>query len=291
MVSDKWQIFRGIISAVVTPMHADESVNYAALDALARAQLARGVEGFYCCGSSGEGPLLRFDERRQVLATLVQSAGGRVPVIAHVGTPRTRDAVELAKHAEQDGASAVSLVPPYYRRVLDAISIPVILYNIPQFTGVELDAQSADALLGDEQVLGVKHTSHNLYSLERMIARYPEKVFFNGFDEIFLSSLAAGATATVGTTVNLQPELFLALRSAFQQGDIARAQRLQQQINEVVEQLVARGVFQSAKYLAAKETVETGPTREPFVVLTAAQKGELDDLYLRLRRYIADAGQ
>ena len=280
MVSDKWQIFRGIISAVVTPMHADESVNYAALDALARAQLAR-----------GEGPLLRFDERRQVLATLVQSAGGRVPVIAHVGTPRTRDAVELAKHAEQDGASAVSLVPPYYRRVLDAISIPVILYNIPQFTGVELDAQSADALLGDEQVLGVKHTSHNLYSLERMIARYPEKVFFNGFDEIFLSSLAAGATATVGTTVNLQPELFLALRSAFQQGDIARAQRLQQQINEVVEQLVARGVFQSAKYLAAKETVETGPTREPFVALTAAQKGELDDLYLRLRRYIADAGQ
>ncbi len=198
MVSDKWQRFRGIISAVVTPMHADESVNYAALDALARAQLARGVEGFYCCGSSGEGPLLRFDERRQVLATLVQSAGGQVPVIAHVGTPRTRDAVELAKHAEQDGASAVSLVPPYYykysreeiiayyRRVLDAISIPVILYNIPQFTGVELDAQSADALLGEEQVLGVKHTSHNLYSLERMIARYPEKVFFNGFDEIFL---------------------------------------------------------------------------------------------------------
>lgn len=137
----------------------------------------------------------------------------------------------------------------------------------------------------------MKHTSHNLYSLERMIARYPEKVFFNGFDEIFLSSLAAGATATVGTTVNLQPELFLALRSAFQQGDIARAQRLQQQINEVVEQLVARGVFQSAKYLAAKETVDTGPTREPFVALTTAQKGELDDLYLRLRGYIADAGQ
>lgn len=157
--------FRGIISAVVTPMHADESVNYAALDALARAQLARGVEGFTAAAPPG-GPLLRFDERRQVLATLVQSAGGRVPVIAHVGTPRTRDAVELAKHAEQDGASAVSLVPPYYykysreeiiayyRRVLDAISIPVILYNIPQFTGVELDAQSADALLGDEQVLG-----------------------------------------------------------------------------------------------------------------------------------------
>ncbi|WP_312774100.1 dihydrodipicolinate synthase family protein [Atlantibacter hermannii] len=300
MVSDNWQAFRGIISAVVTPMHADESVNYAALETLAHAQLARGVEGFYCCGSSGEGPLLRFDERKQVLATLVNAAQGKVPVIAHVGTPRTQDAVELAKSAEQDGASAVSLVPPYYykysreeiiayyRRVLNAISIPVILYNIPQFTGVELDSLTAEALLGDEQVLGVKHTSHNLYSLERMIARYPDKVFFNGFDEIFLSSLAAGATATVGTTVNLQPELFLALRTAFRQGDIPKAQRLQQQINEVVENLVARGVFQSAKYLAGKGVVDTGPTREPFVALTATQREELDALHQRLQGYIAD---
>lgn len=303
MVNDKWQAFRGIISAVVTPMHTDESVNYSALEKLAEAQLARGVEGFYCCGSSGEGPLLRFDERREVLATLVKAAKGKVPVISHVGTPRTQDAVALAKSAEQDGASAVSLVPPYYykygrdeiiayyRRVLDAVSIPVILYNIPQFTGVELDAQTAEALLGDEQVLGVKHTSHNLYSLERMIARYPDKVFFNGFDEIFLSSLAAGATATVGTTVNLQPELFLALRHAFKQGDIPRAQRLQQQINEVVEALVARGVFQSAKYLAGKGVVDTGPTREPFVALTATQRAELDALHQRLQGYIADAGQ
>jgi len=300
MVSEKWQAFRGIISALVTPMRADESVNYAALETLAHAQLARGVEGFYCCGSSGEGPLLRFDERKQVLATLVNAAQGKVPVIAHVGTPRTQDAVELAKSAEQDGASAVSLVPPYYykysreeiiayyRRVLDAISIPVILYNIPQFTGVELDSLTAEALLGDEQVLGVKHTSHNLYSLERMIARYPDKVFFNGFDEIFLSSLAAGATATVGTTVNLQPELFLALRTAFRQGDIPKAQRLQQQINEVVENLVARGVFQSAKYLAGKGVVDTGPTREPFVALTATQREELDALHQRLQGYIAD---
>lgn len=303
MVNDKWQAFRGIISAVVTPMHADESVNYSALEKLAEAQLTRGVEGFYCCGSSGEGPLLRFDERREVLATLVKAAKGSVPVISHVGTPRTQDAVALAKSAEQDGASAVSLVPPYYykygrdeiiayyRRVLDAVSIPVILYNIPQFTGVELDAQTAEALLGDEQVLGVKHTSHNLYSLERMIARYPDKVFFNGFDEIFLSSLAAGATATVGTTVNLQPELFLALRHAFEQGDIPRAQQLQQQINEVVEALVARGVFQSAKYLAGKGVVDTGPTREPFIALTATQRAELDTLHQRLQGYIADAGQ
>lgn len=301
MVTDRWQQFRGIISAIITPMHADESVNVAALDRLVSSQLARGVEGFYCCGSSGEGPLLRLEERKQVLATIVKAAGGKVPVISHVGTPRTLDAVELAKSAERDGASAVSLVPPYYyrysrqeiiqyyRRVLDAVSLPVILYNIPQFTGVELDTETADALLKDEQVLGVKHTSHNLYSLERMVARYPDKVFFNGFDEIFLSSLAAGATATVGTTVNLQPELFLALRQRFQRGEMAQAQRLQQQINDVVENLVARGVFQAAKYLAGRDLVDTGPVREPFVALTEQQKEELNGVHQRLKGYITAA--
>ncbi len=91
----------------------------------------------------------------------------------------------------------------YYRKVLSAISIPVIIYNIPQFTAVELDADIAGALLTDEQVLGVKHTSYNLYSLERMVAKYPEKVFFNGFNKIYLSALSADATATIGTTVNL----------------------------------------------------------------------------------------
>ena len=302
MVSDPRAAFRGIISAVITPMAADESLDEALVGPLVDAQIARGVEGFYCCGSSGEGPLMRLDERRRLVASFVAAARGRVPVIAHVGTPCTRDAVELARAAEADGAAAVSLVPPYYykfsraeiiayyRRILGAVSLPVILYNIPQFTGVELDSEMASALLSDEQVLGVKHTSHNLYSLERMVDAYPDKVFFNGFDEIFLSALAAGATATVGTTVNLQPELFLAVRRAFQRGDMENARRIQHRINRVVEQMVARGVFQSAKYLAGLGIADMGATREPFMPLTDTQKRELDALAGEIREYVADAG-
>ncbi|PWC19041.1 dihydrodipicolinate synthase family protein [Brenneria corticis] len=301
MVVDRWQSFRGIISAIVTPMHADESVNEEALALLVEKQLSRGIEGFYCCGSSGEGPLLNLDERKRILATIVGRVRGKVPVIAHVGTIRTADAVELAKNAEQDGANAVSLVPPYYykfskqeiiayyRRVMSAISIPIIIYNIPQFTGVELDPEMAQALLSEEQVLGVKHTSHNLYSLERMTDKYPDKVFFNGFDEIFLSSLVAGATATVGTTVNIQPELFIALRRYYHQGDMEKARQLQQQINRIIEQMIARGVFQSAKYMAGIGLTDLGPIREPFAVLSAIQKQELDVLYRTVQEYIAHA--
>lgn len=301
MVTDTKSEFRGIVSALVTPMHDDESFNKNMLDRLVESQIARGVEGFYACGSSGEGPLLRLDERRRIVAALVEAVAGRVPVIAHVGTPRTLDAVELARAAEADGVRAVSLVPPYYykfnraeivayyRRVMDAINIPVIIYNIPQFTGVDLDGEMADALLSDSRVLGVKHTSHNLYALERMASKYPDKVYFNGFDEIFLSALAAGATATVGTTVNVQPELFLALRRCFQRGDLLKARTLQKQINEVVEYMVARGIFQSAKYMAGLGLGDAGPTREPFTQLTDGQKRELDALAVRIKGFIADA--
>lgn len=280
-------------------MHDDESINKDALASVVAHQLKRGVEGFYCCGSSGEGPLLSLEERQRVLRTLVGQVNGKVPVISHVGAVRTADAVYLAQHAELDGADAVSLVPPYYykfskseiiayyRKVLSAISIPVIIYNIPQFTTVELDAEMAEALLSDEQVLGVKHTSHNLYSLERMVATYPGKVFFNGFDEIYLSALAAGATATIGTTVNVQPELFMAVREAFRLGKMPQAQALQQKINNVVAFMVERGIFQAAKYLAGRNLTDLGPVREPFTPLTATQKKELDGLYQRIQETIA----
>lgn len=220
-------------------------------------------------------------------------------MISHVGAVRTADAVYLAQHAELDGADAVSLVPPYYykfskaeiiayyRKVLSAISIPIIIYNIPQFTAVELDADIAGALLTDEQVLGVKHTSHNLYSLERMVAKYPEKVFFNGFDEIYLSALSAGATTTIGTTVNLQPERFIAVCDAFRRGNFALARALQQKINDMVAFMVECGIFQSAKYLAGRHLTDLGPVRAPFTPLTPAQKKALDALDDTIRENIA----
>jgi len=115
-----------------------------------------------------------------------------------------------------------------------------------------------------------------------MTSAYPDKIFFNGFDEIYLSALAAGATATVGTTVNLQVELFIRVRDAFARGDMAEARRVQSQINDVVETLVAHGVFQSAKYLSGYDGVPTGPCRAPFRPLSAEDMAALDALRERL---------
>lgn len=298
MVSNVDQ-FGKMFSALITPMNDDESVNYDALTELVGMQVERGVEGFYCCGSSGEGLLLDLEERKAIVETVVTAASGRVPVIAHVGTIRTADAVELARAAEHSGADAVSLIPPYYYRftaeevlgyyneIITRTGLPVVIYNIPQFTQVQFDKVLAGPLLDQDQVLGVKHTAHDLYSLERMCAAYPEKVFFNGFDEIYLSSLSAGARATIGTTVNLQPELFLEVRRLFEAGDMATARAVQEQINDTVEALVAQGVFQSAKYLAGGGLVDCGDLRAPFRSLDARQRVELDSLLARVQSNIA----
>ena len=150
------QALAGIYSALITPMHADESVNYDMLAQLVQYELAQGVEGFYCCGSSGEALLLSLEERMRILDVVLRAVDGRVPVISHVGTIRTADVIQLAAHAAAAGASAVSMIPPYYYHytteellgyyedVIRAVpGIGVIIYNIPQFTGVSFTKENA----------------------------------------------------------------------------------------------------------------------------------------------------
>lgn len=274
-----------IYSALVLPANPDESVNYDALRRLVELQLSDGIEGFYCCGSSGEGLLLTLEERQKIVETVVDEVQGRVPVIAHIGTVRTADVITLAKHAEACGCAAISMIPPYYYKftmdeicgyyedVIAAVpDMPVILYNIPQFTGVEFSKQNAARLLDNPNIVGIKHTSNNLYSLERMATAYPEKLIINGFDEQFLAALSVGATATISTTANLFAPLFVALRRAYREQRMDDARALQRQLNDRVEALLAASIFPATKYGCTLRGVDCGPCRRPFAPLSARGK-------------------
>ena len=169
-----------IMAAIVTPTNPDETVNHERFASLVEHIIGRGVEGIYCNGSTGEGLLLSVEERIAVTRTAIEASANRVPVIAHVGALRTQDSITLAAAAQADGAIAVSMIPPtyyshspevieqHYRSVMDAVDLPMIVYNIPQFTGVEFTVASAGGLLSDPRVVGVKQTAHNMYSVERM---------------------------------------------------------------------------------------------------------------------------
>lgn len=291
MVSFCVSDFSRIFSALILPCNPDESVNYSALRQLVDRQIADGVEGFYCCGSSGEGLLLSVEERKQIVETVVDQAAGRVPVIAHIGTIRTADVIELARHAKAVGCVAVSMIPPYYYKfsqaeiagyyedVIAAVpDIPVILYNIPQFTGIEFSKANASRLLGNENIIGIKHTSNNLYSMERMASAYPEKLLINGFDEQYLGALSMGARATVSTTANLFAPLFAAIRRAYQAGDMKNALRYQQALNLRVETLCSVGIFAGTKYACTLRGIDCGACRRPFDSLTETQKATVRQL-------------
>ena len=281
---------RGLFAAIITPMDNNEEINLKSLNALVEYELSQGVEGFYVNGSSGEGLLLSLKERMAVAETVLKAVKGQKTVIIHTGTIRTADVITMAQHAKENGASAVSMIPPYYYSfspeevtdyyldVIKQVEIPVILYNIPAFTGVVFNKQNSKKLLSNSQIIGIKHTSHNLYDMERFRDAYPEKIIFNGYDEIFLSGLAAGADAAIGTTINLFAKKFIAIRENFLAGNMLEAMRLQNIINSCVEGFVDVGIFNAVKYALSTLGIESGSCRKPFKTLTEEQKENVKKL-------------
>ncbi|WP_319755489.1 dihydrodipicolinate synthase family protein [uncultured Sphaerochaeta sp.] len=285
-----------VISALITPMDEGREVDVHALEKLVEYEIGHGADGFYCCGSSGEGLLLSPDERKLVVDTVASVTEGKVPFYAHTGSLGTREAIDLSVHAQKRGAQAVSLIPPiyynysqaeveqYYADVADSVDIGVIVYNIPQFTGISFSKDSA--IMSNENIVGIKHTSMNLYDLERLGQAFPDKTLFNGFDEIYLYSLTAGAQSTIGTTVNVCPKLFKAIRDDFIQGDIEKAQEKQHLLNTFVESLVQEGIFPAVKYAMTYLGASSGPCRKPFKPLEEEGKRRVELAVKKLERYL-----
>lgn len=295
-----------LMAAIATPYNSEGEVDTTVLAQLVTDYVGRGVEGIYCCGSSGEGLLLSPEERTAVVEAVAGAAAGAVPVVAHVGALSTREAIQLARRAEAAGASALSMIPPiyysygaqaiidHYRAVIDAVDLPMIVYNIPQFTGTEFDVDSAGVLFDDPRVVGIKHTAHNMYALERMKVAYPDKAFINGFDETFVSAMAAGSRGAIGTTIGLQFELFARARALFDTGDIAGSQQIQHVINDVIAELVAVDVFPAAKYLSGRSAGGPGvlgACRAPFRVLSDGDRERLDVLGERIDANVRALGE
>ena len=275
---------RGIYPALPTPMIAGGEVNYGALRDLVDIVIGQGVNGLYLCGSTAESLLLSEDERKKIVETVVRQAAGTVNIIVHTGGSSTDAAVRLSKHAKENGADAISSVPPlyfkyttdevitYYRELIEAADMPLVVYNIPAFTGINMTQGAALELFKHPRVVALKHTNTNMYELERILAHHPSLIALNGYDEAFLSGLSMGAAGMIGSTVNFMARKFIALRNAFLSGQNAEALRIQGEANEIIETLVDVGVFNAVKYALTLRGVDCGSCRSPFKPLTETDK-------------------
>jgi len=234
----------GLIAATYTPLDHNGVVNTDPIASMTDWLIAQGVSGLYVCGSTGEGMSLSTVERREVAETYIQSAAGRVPVIIQVGHNSLAEARQLAAHAQEIGADAVSATCPSYFRVNDvgtlvhcmaevaggAPELPFYYYHIPALTGSALDMVEFLKLGGNRipNLLGLKYTDAKLYEFQQCLEM--EQGRFDvvwGCDEMMLGALATGATASIGSTFNIAAPLYLGIMDAFRLGDLVEARRLQ----------------------------------------------------------------
>lgn len=233
---------KGWMTALVTPFR-DGKVDEAAFRKLVDWQITEGIHGLVPVGTTGESPTLSHEEHGKVVEICISEAKGRVPVIAGAGSNNTSEAVALARHAEKAGASAVLVVTPYYNKpnqegmyrhfkaVNDAIGIPIIIYNIPPRSVVDLSVETMARLFELKNIAGVKDATGNVgrISMQRA-AMGPEFIQFSGDDITALSCLAAGAHGCISVVSNMAPKACAQLQEAWDRGDARGALAIQDQL-------------------------------------------------------------
>jgi len=279
---------KGIYPALFTPYDETGAISEEMLRKLISVQVAAGVDGVYLCGGTGEGLLLSIEERKRVAEIAVQDAKGHAKVVVHVGSVATGDCVELAQHAEQVGADAVSSVPPFYygvsidgiadhyAQIAAACGLPLLLYNIPTAVQVTVTPDMMSRFLEISTVSGIKFSSYHLFHMWQMLQLDSGRLsVFSGNDEVLLGALAMGAHGAIGLTLNLMPGLYRDLYKSATSGDFATARCLQDYANRVIAILLRYPVIPAAKEAMRWIGYDCGPCRSPLERLTPAQSTQL----------------
>ncbi len=276
----------GIHAALLTPFDITGAIDPAATERLVAFQAGLGIAGLYVGGSSGEAMTQSVAERAVYLRHVAQLAGGRLRLIAHVGAVATDDVLSLAAVAADAGYDAISAITPFYypfsrgevmahyTEVADSAALPLIIYNFPAITAGFSLAELA-TLLDHRNIIGVKHTSTDMYMLERIRRRCPDALIYNGYDEMCLAGLVSGADGAIGTTYNFMGDVFVEIERLVRAQQTGAALPLQVMANRVIDVLVEVGVMPGSKGLMEIMGVPMGHSRRPFRKLTPADRDRL----------------
>jgi 4-hydroxy-tetrahydrodipicolinate synthase len=288
-------MFSGSIPALVTPFR-DGAFDEPAFRRLVEWQVESGSNGLVPCGTTGESPTLSHDEHMKVTEVCIEVAAGRVPVIAGAGSNSTAEAIQLAVHAERAGADAVLVVTPYYNKpnqhgmflhfkaVHDAIGIPVVLYNVPGRSVVEIGLDTMAALAELPRIAGVKDATGDIALVADYLDRIgPDFCQLSGNDETALAHFAHGGVGCISVSANVAPRQCADFQRALADGDMARARELNALLHPLHRAMFADTSPGPCKY-ALSRVVDwvSNEVRLPVVPCSDAARAQVDAALARL---------
>ena len=282
-------LFRGIATALATPMTSSGAIDYDAYGRLIDWQIESGVTGLVTCGTTGEASTMTAEEHRQTIAFAVKRAAGCVPVIAGTGANCTEKAVELTRFACAAGADACLVVTPYYNKatqrgliahytaIADASDKPVILYNVPSRTGCNLLPETCAALAGHPRIAAVKEASGNLSQIVSLFHKAEAHLdVYSGNDDQVVPLLSLGGKGVISVVSNVKPELVHNCCKAWFDGDTAKARELQLEMLPLCDALFCEVNPIPVKYAMNVLGWEAGECRLPLVEPSDAHKEQIE---------------
>ncbi len=276
--------FRGSFTALVTPFK-NGSLDEAAFRSLVNWQISEGTHGLVPVGTTGESPTVSHEEHRQVVQWCIDEAKGRVPVIAGAGSNSTKEAIELSQHAEEAGADAVLIVTPYYNKptqegmyqhfkaINDAIGIPIIIYNIPPRSVIDMSVDTMTRLFELKNIAGVKDATANMVRVSQQRAAMGEE--FNqlsGEDATVLGYMAHGGHGCISVTSNVAPRLCSEFHVAWQKGDVKAALKVHDKLMPLHTNLFVESNPAPVKYAMSLLGKMDENLRLPMVPVSASTR-------------------
>lgn len=289
----KQTIFTGSGVAIVTPMKADGSVNYEKYRELIEWQIENGTDAIIACGTTGESSTLTHEEHIGVMRTAVEQAAGRVPVISGTGSNDTAYCIELSQEAEKLGADALLLVTPYYNKtsqrglvahytaVADAVNLPILLYNVPSRTGVDIKPETIATLAKHPNIVAVKEANGNISSAAQVAALCDIDIY-SGNDDQIVPLLSLGGKGVISVMANIEPRRTHDIVAKWMAGDVEGSRALQLELLEL-----ANAMFMDVNPIPVKEAMnlmgmDVGGCRLPLYGMDDAAKAKLAAV---LRKY------
>lgn len=282
---------KGLYAALLVPFDENGQVKEEGLKQIAKNAIeVEQLDGLYVNGSSGENFLISKEQKKQIFKVVKEAVGNDVKLIAQVGSLDLNEAIELGKYATDLGYNALSAVTPfyypfsfeeikqYYFDIIEATQNKMIIYAIPDLTGVNISINQFKELFNNEKIVGVKYTAPNFFLLERIRKAFPDKLILSGFDEMLVQAVISGVDGAIGSTYNVNGRRARQIYDLAREGKVEEAYKIQHDTNNIIETVLSMGIYPTLKEILKTRGIDGGVPKRPFSPFNEANRKELNQL-------------